>query len=273
MEPVGTVDTFVNHRVGLLIHLVQGQSQLDLWSSQGDCLAVGVVGWHLYEDSSLGQNLIDGVALGSNDILVLGLLDLHGDGAALLLHLLPGVGDGGLDSQHALLLSSNGQLVLVDGEWGNIDPNSGVLLHHGVDVASVGSLNEWMINLGHCQFLKSLFGLFIGDDLDLVHGLVNSLLVALDDDPVIVVSWLGDGDLGGGHLLKLLELLAALAQEMTMVLLGDVDGDTSLLLEALENLPLGSHDGVGLAGDQEGQAAVLAGAHLDLGSGGSLNGG
>ena len=48
--------------------------------------------------------------------------------------------------------------------------------------------------------------------------------------------------------------------------LGNGDGSTSLLLETLENLPLGSHHGIQLSGDQEGQRPVLAAAHLNLGS-------
>ena len=130
-----------------------------------------------------------------------------------------------------------------------------------------------MIDLGHSQLLKSLFRLFIRDQLDLVHGLVNTLLVALDGDGLAVVSGLGDGDLGGGHLLQVLELGAPLAQEMTVVLLGDGDSDTALLLESLEHLSLGLHHGVRLASDEEGEAAVLAGAHLNLGSGAGLDGG
>ena len=52
---------------------------------------------------------------------------------------------------------------------------------------------------------------------------------------------------------------------------GYLDGGAALLLESLEHLPLGLHDGVGLPGDQEGQALVLGAAHLDLRSGGGLN--
>ena len=86
-----------------------------------------------------------------------------------------------------------------------------------------------------------LLALLVRDELDLVHGLVYALLVALDDDTVAVISRLGDRDLGGGHLLHLLELGASLAQQVAVMLLGDGDSDAPLLLEPSEHLPLGPH--------------------------------
>ena len=41
-------------------------------------------------------------------------------------------------------------------------------------------------------------------ELDLVHCLLNALLVALDGHAVAVVAGLRDGDRGGGHLRQLL---------------------------------------------------------------------
>ena len=55
-----------------------------------------------------------------------------------------------------------------------------------------------MVNFGHKEFLKSLFRLLIRNELDLMKSLVDSLLVAIDDDAVVVVPGLGDGNLGGG---------------------------------------------------------------------------
>ena len=86
-----------------------------------------------------------------------------------------------------------------------------------------------------------LLALLVRDELDLMHGLVYALLVALDDDAVAVVARLGDRDLGGGHLLHVLELGAALAQQVAVMLLGDGDSDAPLLLEPGEHLPLGPH--------------------------------
>merc|ERR1719362_1494989 len=58
---------------------------------------------------------------------------------------------------------------------------------------------------------------------------------------------------------------------VAVILLGDGDSDAPLLLEPGEHLPLGPHHLVLLASDQEGQAPVLAGAHLNLGASRALN--
>lgn len=58
-----------------------------------------------------------------------------------------------------------------------------------------------------------------------------------------------------------------------MVLLGDVDGGVSLGLEPNQHLPLGAEHGVRLASDEEGEAAVLGAAHLNLSSTIGLNAG
>merc|ERR1719312_450849 len=114
VEPGGAMHTLIDHRIGLLIHLVEGQTNLDLGSSKGDCLRVGVRGRHLYKNSSLGQDFIDGVSFGSNDVTMLALLNIDRDASALLLHVLPDCRDGCLDGLDALLLSSDGELVFVD---------------------------------------------------------------------------------------------------------------------------------------------------------------
>ena len=66
--------------------------------------------------------------------------------------------------------------------------------------SAISAFNERMVNFGNKEFLKSLFWLLIRNEIDLMKGLVDSLLVAVDDDAVVAVPGLGDGDLGGGLL-------------------------------------------------------------------------
>ncbi len=66
---------------------------------------------------------------------------------------------------------------------------------------------------------------------DLVECLLDALLGSGDGDCVAVLAALRDGDLGGGPLLQVLQLGAALAQDEAMVVLGDVDVHDGLGLE------------------------------------------
>ena len=53
-------------------------------SAECNGFAVGLRAWHLDKDSSLGQNLIDGVTSGSDDVLMLRLLHLDEDSGRFL---------------------------------------------------------------------------------------------------------------------------------------------------------------------------------------------
>lgn len=58
--------------------------QLVLWPTKGDGLAVGLGARHFDNNSELEQDVVDGVALVSDHILVLGLLDLNNNLVKLL---------------------------------------------------------------------------------------------------------------------------------------------------------------------------------------------
>ena len=58
-----------------------------------------------------------------------------------------------------------------------------------------------------------------------------------------------------------------------MVLLRDTDGGVSLGLEPNQHLPLGTENIARFAGEEEGQAAILGAAHLNLSSTIGLNAG
>ena len=72
---------------------------------------------------------------------------------------------------------------------------------------------------------------------DHLANIVYPLLAAPNNDTVAVIYGSGDRDLGGGHLVHLPELGAALA----VMLLGNGDSVDPLLLEPCEHLPLGPH--------------------------------
>ena len=95
VKPGGASHALIANRVGLLVHLVQGHAQLGPGSPQSDRLGRVVIGWHLFKHPSLGENLVDGVSIGSDDVAVLGLLHLNRDVGELLIHLLPHLVDVG----------------------------------------------------------------------------------------------------------------------------------------------------------------------------------
>lgn len=70
------------------------------------------------------------------------------------------------------------------------------------------------------SWLVDLLG---GDQEDLVTSLLDALLGAGNADVGAGVVGPGDGDLGGGLQLQLLQLLAVLANDKAVVLLGDGD--------------------------------------------------
>ena len=59
-------------------------------------------------------------------------MTLHLNSGAFLLHVLPDGNDGGLDGEHTILLASDGELVLLDRQWGNVDPHISVLRGPGL---------------------------------------------------------------------------------------------------------------------------------------------
>jgi hypothetical protein len=83
VQPGRAVYVAADDRVGLLVHLGQGQAELLLRSSQSDGLAGRVRSRHLDEDARIGQNLVDGVALGPDNVLVLTLFHFNADLAEL----------------------------------------------------------------------------------------------------------------------------------------------------------------------------------------------
>lgn len=88
VEPGGTGDLVAHDGVGFFVHLGEGQAQLLLVSPQGDSFAGGIGRRHLDENAGLRKNLVDGVALGTNDVLVLRFLHLYAHLTELALLLL-----------------------------------------------------------------------------------------------------------------------------------------------------------------------------------------
>lgn len=68
----------------LCIDFSQCLPKLFRLASQYHRLRATVSGWDLDRDSSFLQDLLQGITLGADDILVLGLLHLHSDGSSLL---------------------------------------------------------------------------------------------------------------------------------------------------------------------------------------------
>lgn len=78
----------------MVFSLVQSltQSKFFLRSPERDRLAGGVRARHLNKNSGIGEDLVDAVPLGADDVLVLGLLHLHAHFTELAL--LPRGGNG-----------------------------------------------------------------------------------------------------------------------------------------------------------------------------------
>ena len=131
-----------------------------------------------------------------------------------------------------------------------------------------------MIDLGDLKFFESLLGLFIRDLLDLKESLLDAVSGANNsDDSVGSILGLGDRDLGRCLTLQLLEFGASFSQQEPVVLLGNVNGGIGLGLEVHQDHPLGFQDVSLLPGDEEGEAAILGAAHLNLASAGRFNSG
>ena len=143
-----------------------------------------------------------------------------------------------------------------------------------LDVCVVGPTHKWVIYLGDLKFLESLLGLFVGDLLDLEECLLNTVSSTNNGDGAVSgVLGLGNRDLGRCLAFQLLQFGTAFSQQEPVVLLGDVDSGVSLGLEVDEDHPLGLQDVRLLPGDEEGEAAILGAAHLDLASAGRLDAG
>ena len=141
-----------------------------------------------------------------------------------------------------------------------------------LNVCIVCPTHEGVIYLRDFKFLESLLGLLIRDLLDLKERLLNAVSGTNNSyGTVSGVLGLGNRDLGRCLALQLLEFRAAFSQQEPVVLLGDVNGGIGLGLEVDEDHPLGLQDISLLPGDEEGEAAVLRAAHLDLASAGRLN--
>ena len=54
---------------------------------------------------------------------------------------------------HTILLSSDGDLILVHGVGRNVDPSLG-LVHDGCHCAAIGSTDEWMVDVFNLNTLK-----------------------------------------------------------------------------------------------------------------------
>lgn len=77
MKPGGSFDLADQNTACLLVHNGQSLSDMISLTAQGHRLDLAVLGRHLHRHAGLLQDLLQGVALGPDDVLVLGLAHLN----------------------------------------------------------------------------------------------------------------------------------------------------------------------------------------------------
>eukprot|EP00053_Salpingoeca_punica_P024949 m.15236 g.15236 ORF g.15236 m.15236 type:complete len:1447 (-) comp7345_c0_seq1:61-4401(-) len=266
VEPGLDLEGHADVAVGLLVDHGQGVDEVGLGAAQDEHLAVRLRGRHLHHNAGLLHNLLQVLALGANHILVLRLLDLRRELAAGdFLLLVDGVqlGDGAGD---AVLLAADDNLVLINRRGRDVDLDAR-LLDDALDGGLVEAGDERVVGLKDGQAHDVELGLFVGEQLDDLGGLADVLGGADDLDNLRVLRGLGDADVDRVLVAELLELVAALANESRVVGDGDAQLNHGLGLEAVEEELLGDGDVLALAGDEDGEGAVLAHGEVDHGVG------